>query len=248
MKIKAFTSFVGMAFLALGVNTVHAEGAQYEVYGKAGVPGVGVGVGVGLNEHITLRSDVTTAGRINRDFNHRGFDFDAEFKSDKLNVYADYFPFIDNGFRVTTGLGFGSTQVNAVGRSEEASTQTFRIGGKRYQVDLNSNDTLNVSMKYPKASPYFGLGWGHNIQQKSSGQWGFTADLGVYVGKPKTTVSMNSDLRDRLAQFDQNRGLVTADAYAEVDRRVEREKVKIQEKIEKYKAVPAISVGVSYNF
>lgn len=245
MVNKKLTYTLATMAAALLPTAVLAENVA--IYGKAGFPGVGVGVGYGLNENVTLRGDFTTMGRISRDFHHRAFDYEAKLKSDKLNVNADYFPFENNAFRLTTGLGFGRTELTATGRSEGKSTQTFKIGGKTYSVDLNSTDTLNAKTTYPKVSPYFGVGYGHDVQRKKAGEWGFTADLGFYAGKPKTTVHINSDLYDKLVSS-QLSNQSADEARAELDRRIAEETQKVKDKTEKLKVIPVFNVGFTYNF
>lgn len=238
-----YTIVAAVAVLFSG--TALAE--NLEVYGKAGFPGVGVGVGYGINSKVTVRGDFTTAGRISRDFDYRSFDYEAKFKGDKLNVNADYFPFENNAFRLTTGLGFGRTELTATGRSQGSSTQTFKIGGKTYSVDLTSNDTLDAKTRYPAVSPYFGIGWGHDVARKKAGNWGFTADLGFYAGKPKTSVSINSDLYEKLVNS-QLSSQTADEARAELDSRIATETAKVKDKVEKLKVIPVVNVGFTYNF
>lgn len=226
-------------------GTVLAD--NVEVYGKAGFPGAGVGVGYGVNENFTVRGDFTTIGNVKRNFKQRAFDYEAKLKSNKLNINADYFPFDSNAFRLTTGLGLGRTQLTATGRSMGTTTQTFKIGGKTYSVDLTSNDTLNAKTEYPKVTPYFGIGWGHDAARKKAGDWGFTADLGFYAGKPKTTVSINSDLREKLINSQLSNESIQ-DATAELDKRIADETQKVKDKTEKLKVVPVFNVGFTYNF
>lgn len=217
------------------------------VYGKAGLSGVGAGVGYGINESVTVRGDFTTAARIKRKFDQSAFNYEAKLKSDKLNINADYFPFESNAFRVTTGLGFGRSELSATGRSQNQSTQKFKIGDKTYSVNLTSNDTLDATTKYPAVSPYFGIGWGHDVARKKSGEWGFVADLGFYAGKPKTTVTINSNLREKLVQSQLSEQTVQQ-ANAELDRRIATETQKVKDKVEKLKVIPVLNVGFTYNF
>lgn len=241
MKAKLSYSIAAL-FATVSMGSAAAE--NLEVYGKAGIPGVGVGVGYGVSDNVTVRADVSTLGTISRDFHHRAFDFDSKLKTNKLNVHADYFPMQSNAFRLTTGLGFGRTELTATGKSEGKSKQTFKLDGKTYEVDLTSNDTLDVKVKYPAVSPYFGIGWGHDVKRKKAGEWGFTADLGFYAGKPKTSVSINSDLRDKLVSSQGG----TEEAVKELDYRLAQETNKVKDKVEKFKVIPAVSVGFTYNF
>ena len=244
---QKLTQFIAIAGLASLTNIAIAE--DIEVYSNAGAPGINVGIGYGINEKLTIRSDFMTAGRISRSFNQRGFHYEGKLKSDKLNINADYFLF-DNGFRVTAGLGLGRTKIDATGHSRESGGQTVRIGGKKYSIpSLDSNDTLHANVKYPAVSPYLGIGWGHNVKQKKAGEWGFNADLGLYVGNPKTKVGVSDSLYAKLIEAEQKSGTANIEqAKINVNNRIDRESSKIKDRLEKYKVIPAISVGVSYFF
>lgn len=237
---------IGLAISVLALASTAAMADGLEVYGNAGVPQVGVGVGYGINERITVRSDFSTAFRYSKDFHYRSFDYNAKFKNDKLNMMVDYFPFESNGFRLTGGLGLGNTKLTATGHSD-AGEQSFKVGGKEYKVNLDGSDTLDAETKYPAVSPYLGIGWGHDVKRKNKGQWSFTADLGMYLGNPKTTVSINSSLREKL--IESQLGTQTREeATAELDSRIEQEKHKIEDKVEKFKVVPVLMLGVTYRF
>lgn len=71
-----------------------------------------------------------------------------------------------------------------------------------------------------------------------------SADLGFYAGKPKTTVSINSDLRQKLV--DSQGG--TEAAVKELDSRLAQETEKVKDKVEKYKVIPVVNFGVTYHF
>ena len=218
-----------------------------ELYGKAGIPGVGLGVGYGVNEKFTVRGDFTTVGRYSKSFHQKSFNYDAKLKSDKLDIAADFFPLENLGFRFTGGLSLTNTQLTAQGMSDKQEEQSFKIGGKTYKVQLDSTDTVDAKVKYPKVQPYLGIGWGHDVKRKKSGQWSFTADLGVYFGSPKTTIDINDNLREKLinSQLDTQ---TRDEAIAELDRRIDKEKSDLKKEVEKLKVIPVVMFGLTYRF
>lgn len=218
-----------------------------EVYGKAGLPGFGVGVGYALHDKVTVRGDFASLGAINRDFKQRDIDYHAKLKNDKLNVMFDFFPF-DNGLRVTSGLGFLSTKLTATGTGRSASNQTFKIGNKTYNIAIDGNDNINASLTYPSVSPYIGLGYGHHIKQQNGGEWGFLFDVGMYLGKGKTSIGVSSSLMDKLVAAEQELGVSTERAQQLVNERINNEKSRFTDKVDKFRVLPAISLGVSYRF
>ena len=237
------TKYLASLLLALSVGTAWADDATgVEIYGTAGVPGFGMGVGYGINEQFGVRGDFTTMGRITRKFDEDAIRYSGKLSSNKFNLYGDFYPFT-NSFRLTAGLSFGRTKVEATGQGIGNTTQSFTIGGKTYQVTTDNNDKVNASVRYPAVSPYIGIGWGHNAKKREAGTFGFNADLGIYIGKPKVSVDLSSSLNDKLTA--QEGG---ADAAAKVNERVNAERDKIKDRIGKYRVIPAINVGVSYYF
>lgn len=238
---KLFTIFTACLFVAS--PALADSDKQYEAYGKIGLPSVNVGVGYGINDNFTVRGDVGTLGRISRTFDEDDITYTAKLKNNKFNLFADYFPF-NNGFRVTGGLGFGKTELSAEGRIRKATTESFKIGDKEYTVNLDGSEKITASVKYPAVSPYLGIGWGHNIKNKKAGSWGFTADLGIFMGSPKTKLDVNDSLFDKLRAAEVD----TSAAEANVRSSIEAERRKLQDEVGKVKVIPMLSVGATYRF
>lgn len=250
-----------ISVLGTGSAGVFAEdmasdvGNNVQVYGNLGLSGVGVGVGYGVNEHFTVRSDISTMGKINKNFNEDDIAYKAKFKNHKVNLLADYFPSSNSGFRFTGGVGLGRTKLEADGFAKRIHSASFTIGDRRYDVDIDGKDSVHADVKYPNVSPYLGIGWGHNIAQKKSG-WGFVADVGVSIGSPKTHINVSNSLNDKLVDAQaklSGAGVNITDAQkaaaqAEVNNRIDAEKKKVQDKIGKFRVIPTLSVGVSYTF
>lgn len=223
------------------------------VYGRVGTSGIGVGGAYALSENVTLRGDFSSFGAIKRDFKQRDINYSAKVKNDKLNLMFDFFPF-DNGLRLTSGLGFLRTSLTATGVASSSGNRSFKIGNRTYNLTMDSNDTVNASFKYPVVSPYIGLGYGHHIKQQKGGEWGFLVDLGVYLGKGKSSLNVSQSLNDKLvnAELDaatvRGETLTKAQAQASVNDRISQETQRFTDRADKFKVIPVISVGVSYRF
>lgn len=254
MKKVVWSGLLSAVLFVSGVAVAETD-KPFEVYGNIGFPQVGIGAGYGINDQFTVRGDISTLGSISRDFDEGDVKYKAKLHNNKFNVFADYFP-MSNGFRLTGGLGLGKTELKADGHSRVTGKQGFTIGDQRYTVNLDGEDSVGARVKYPTVSPYFGIGWGHNIKTTQSGSWGFTADLGVFVGSPKTTIHTSSSLNDKLVEVQAKLASAGADitdeqrkkAQAEIDKRIDIEKKKIDDRIGKYKIIPMISVGATYRF
>lgn len=98
-------------------------------------------------------------------------------------------------------------------------------------VTLAADDRLYVAIKVPKATPYIGLGWGH--QQANKG-FGFVADIGATIGKAKLTVEATGTNLG-------NRSLVTQED-------IDKETQELRDGVGKITFIPQISLGLNYRF
>ncbi|MCX5591889.1 hypothetical protein [Alcaligenes endophyticus] len=226
---------LSLRILALGAAlSCAAAGAQAQsIYGKAGFLGVGVGYAHSLSPNLTLRGDFTTIGSYSRNGSSTDFDYRGKLHNDVGTAYLDYFPF-DNGFRLTAGLGVRNTKIKAHARP--SSTGTINIGNAK-DIPFDGNDSANAEAKFPSVAPYLGLGWGHNIGPNRRAGWGFIADAGVYFGKPKVSLNVNQDLRNK----------ITAAGF-NADEEVQRQKNDFEDDAHKLRVFPALFIGVSYTF
>ncbi|UOP04108.1 hypothetical protein [Conchiformibius kuhniae] len=237
-----------LAWAGIAGSALADDNHRFEAYGKAGLPNIAGGVAYGINDKVTVRGDIGLFG-ISRDFDEGDVKYTAKVRNHKANVYADYFP-MSNGFRLTGGAALGRTTIEANGTAQVTQEQTFKLGGEKYTVQIDGNDKVKASVKYPAFSPYLGIGWGHNVKT-GKGAWGFNADLGVFIGSPKTTVSLSNELNDKLVAAAAKGGATPAEiakGQAEINSRLDEEKKKIQDNVGKVKALPMVSVGVSYRF
>jgi hypothetical protein len=227
---SALTKLTLISALALASSS--AAAATHEVYGKAGFLGVGLGYSHGVSEKFTLRGDVTTAGSFSRNGSSSDFDYKAKLRNNVVTLYGDWFP-LNNGFRLSAGLGVRDTRITGDGRPNDAGTVT--IGDTT--IGFDGADSAHARVKYPTVAPYLGIGWGHNVGQQSQAGWGFVADLGVYYGKPKVDFDVSNSVRQKLSAQGVN-------AQSEID----KQRDEIKDKVEKYKFMPVIYVGASYRF
>lgn len=214
------------------------------IYGKSGLPGFTLGVGYGFNEYVTARADFATLGTIKRKITSDDVTFDAAFSNNKVNLLVDIFPFA-NGFRLTSGLGLLSTKLSAKGYPTNTISQQFKFGESTYSIQVDQNDNINAEVRFPKASPYLGLGYGHHFKQQNGNELGFLFDLGVYIGKPTSTLNISQSLNDKLAAAEK---VTDRNSSRTVKQDIDSEKAKIDEVLNKVPVLPVISLGISYRF
>ncbi|SHI45335.1 hypothetical protein [Pollutimonas bauzanensis] len=203
--------------------------SRHGVYAKAGFLGAGLGYAYGLNRSFTLRADFTTIGSINRDFSAGAIDYSGKLKNDNASLYLDWFP-VDNGFRLTGGLAWRDTELSGKANAVKLNGTTLQLG---------EGDSYTTKAKYRSLTPYIGIGYGLNVAQQKANTWGFVADLGVYyANKPRTSYAISGPTYDAARLSDPQR----------VDQAVNEQFDEFRDKVEKYKFIPAVYIGVSYYF
>lgn len=207
------TSMLAVALVA--VAPVHAA----EVYTQLGTEGIGIGAGAAVGDAVGIRTEFNY-GRLDRDFRAGDIEYEAKARLRGIGVYGDWFP-TPSSFRLTAGANFNSSRVDASG----ASNSTLTINGRQYSA---VGEAVIARIEWPSVLPYFGIGVGHGPRALG---WGFFADLGILVGKPKTTLTATPALLAQVPAAD-----------------LERERRELQDKADRYRIYPVLKVGVSYAF
>lgn len=194
-----------------------------EIYSGAGLPGVMLGYAHPLNSSFTLRGDWATLGTHRKKSVEEGVNYDAELGLSRVGLFADWFYF--GGLRITGGVTFNTLRANLVAQGNGTN---FTIGGATFPSD--PSDRFAVTIKYPKSTPYLGLGYGH---QASTG-FGFTFDVGASYGK--ATVS------------ESHTGLNLGNPAIVTQADIDREMAELRDGVAKITFIPQLSVGLNYRF
>lgn len=211
---------------AAAVLTIAAMGQARAdgVYSSIGLPGISGGYLHTVNEKLGLRAEAGFTGKIDKTDTSSGIRFNAVMKYNRIGAFGDFHPF-SGGFRLTGGVTINRATVELRSRFGNGSTVT--INGKT--LTPSSSDYFNADLKYPTVMPYIGIGWGH--QAKPSGGLGFTADVGVSIGRPKLTVNTNLVGQGGITQDD-------------IDTKTDE----LYDDIGDIKLLPSASVGLNYSF
>lgn len=210
-----------MTLLTLAATAASTAQAG-EVYGGLGIPGVMIGYAHPLSATTTLRADYASLGSRSDTRSEEGINYAVKAKVNRLGVFADWFVTQSN-FRLTGGITSNQMKVDLTGGGTGSS---ITIGNNSYA--LGPNDRFNVHIKFPSTTPYLGLGWGHQQAEKG---WGFNADFGASFGKAKVTTELTGTLASRVSQAD-----------------VDAETAELRDGVGKVRAIPQLSLGVSYRF
>lgn len=205
------------------LTTALARAAAGEVYVGAGLPGVMLGYVQPLNSSFSVRGDWATLGSLRKQTVEQGVNYEAEVGFNRGGLFADWFYF--GGLRFTGGVTFNNLKANF---AAQGNGTNFTIGSQTFVSD--PSDRLNISITYPKTTPYLGLGYGH---QASTG-FGFTFDVGASYGKASVTET-HSGL---------NLGNPNLVSQADID----AELVQFRDGVAKIQYIPQVSIGVNYRF
>lgn len=212
-------TLMAAALAAAGALPAHAAG----IYGNIGLPGVMLGVAQPINPHFGVRADVATLGSRDASGTEEGIDYTGKAKAHRAGVFGDWFVF-GGGFRLTGGITYNDMRVDL---TSQGAGRAVTVGNNTYV--LTANDRIDVQIEFPRVTPYVGIGYGH---QPSGTGWGFVFDLGASIGKAKVS--------------GQASGTVLSTAAAQQD--FQRELDELRDGVGKVRAIPQLSIGMSYRF
>ncbi len=218
---------IRVAMLAALGSTASLAQAQ-DIYAGVGLPGLyTIGYAHPMGSSWGLRGEY--AGGLSRNMtgSSEGIDYEATFKSSRAGVFADWFPF-GGGFRLVGGLTSNDTKlaVNATGTTATIDGNTVSLAGRYF----------NVTMKYPTATPYLGIGYGHQQAEKGLG---FYFDLGVSFGSFTADVDTNLLGAPVL-------GGTPGQTITQQD--IDAEKQKLNDSLAGLSVLPSVSAGMVYRF
>jgi hypothetical protein len=212
-----------LALAALLPALIAAPAMATEIYVPLGMPGAGIGIAQPLPGGLfSLRADYMTLGQRSKDTLESGIAYRGNVKLGRAALLADVFPF-GGWFRFTAGAAFNDY---SIGLDATGAGGTLTIGDRTYTT--TAADGLNVQVKFPRTTPYVGLGWGH---QSASG-WRFSADVGAALGKATVTATPRGALASQ----------------ADIQTNIDKELVDLRDGVGKVRVIPQLSVGVGYAF
>jgi len=193
------------------------------VYVGLGAPSIlSVGYAKPINNSWGMRAEFAMTPKLTYNDSVSGGSASLSFKSTRIGLFADWFPF-DNQLRLVGGLTF-----NDIKGDFSATSNSVTINNK--EVSL-ANNTYNASLTFPAATPYIGVGLGHN-PKKDKGL-GFHADVGLMIG------SFSSSIKTSLLDGPSPR-ITQAD--------IDAESKSVRDAISTIGVLPSVSLGLSYRF
>jgi hypothetical protein len=207
--------------VTLGAASCAATHAT-EVYGGAGLPGVMLGISHAYNPSFALRADVASLGRQKVDGVEEGINYTGTARLQRVGLFADWFV-AQGGWRLTGGITSNKANVRltALGNG-----QTITIGNGSYPT--TAADRLDVRIDFPSTTPYVGLGYGHHAGDRG---WGFGFDVGASIGRARVAIQTQGPNLSQVPQAD-----------------IDRELAELKDGVAKVRAIPQLSLAVTYRF
>ena len=228
------TSMLLAALLACTAVQAQDSNNRFEnVYVGLGATSIlSVGYAKPMSNSWGLRGEFALTPKLTYNDNVSGGSASVSFQSSRVGLFADWFPF-DNQLRLVGGLTLNDIK----GEFSGASSATNFVTVNNKKVSL-AGETYNASLTFPTATPYIGVGLGHN-PKKDKGL-GFHADVGLMIGS--FTSSINTSLLNKpLVSIN---GTPLTITQADID----KETQSVKDAISSIGVLPSLSLGLSYRF
>ena len=217
----------GLAGIALCLTLNSALAKDYSVGFKVGTMGLGVEINKPLQESLDLRLSLNyIEGQVSH-FKVGSIEYDVEASATAIQAVVDWYPQQNKKFYLSGGFLLGNENINP----EPTPDFVFRgikIGQAldRFEVDLK--------VDYADIAPYIGVGY-NNKTEKNKG-WFYSAELGLaYLGMPKVGFNIIDKATGKTPT------LIPQEA-------LDKELVKIKNKVDNYKIFPVMSFSWIYRF
>jgi hypothetical protein len=212
-------------FLGLMLNGAFAN--DYSVGFKIGTMGLGLELNKPLKESLDLRFGLNyIEGQVNN-FKMGSIEYDVDVSATSIHAVLDWYPRQNKKFYVSGGFLRGNDHINP------EPTPDFVFRGIKIGQALDHFE-VNLKVDYADVAPYIGVGYS-NKAEKDKG-WYYSAELGfAYLGMPKIGFNI----------IDKTTGKTpTLIPQEELD----KELVRIKNKVDNYKVWPVMSFSWIYRF
>ena len=190
---------------------------------RAGTLGGGLELSYALSQRAAVRLNVDRYNRT-QSSDQDNIQYDMKLKLQTASLLGDWFPFANN-FRISAGAMFNGNKFTMKG---QPTGGTFTINDQTYAAaEVGS---LKAEVKFKKAAPYFGIGYGRPINRGLS----LIFDAGImFQGSPRSKIDVSCGTTVRCAQLQ-------SDASAEES--------SLDDSLHSFKYYPVISLGLAYTF
>lgn len=195
------------------------------------LPGIGLQPERLVTERFGIRGSFN-GGALSYDSDEPITRFDGKFPFGTGFLLADWHPYA-NGFRLSGGLAFNDQRLQGSGQlNVRTSGSALNINGTRYS--MAQVGALDTRVRYSRASPYVGVGWG--LTPSAGSRLYFSADLGVMYQRPSASLSGHCG------------AALSASTCAHLQSDLRAEESEYREATDDFRFYPVISVGFGLRF
>lgn len=211
--------------VVLPAQSAGTRGSDVSIAVRVSTLGFGAEVSKLVTSHLGVRLGANTYS-LTKNVDQSNVTFDAKLKMKALTALVDFYPGSRGSFHLTGGLITNPVEITAVG--QPTANGTFTINDRTYTTAQVG--TLTGTGKWPKMSPYAGIGFGTPANSHKGIK--FIFDLGAAVSKSTIALTATGTANNAQLQSDLN---------AQV--------AKTQKDIDKYaKVYPIFSFGLAFRF
>lgn len=201
--------------------TAYMSSFAGQVYLAGGVPGGVIGWSEPISETFGVRADFGALGTLKRSGMYNDIPYQGTLEFQRAAILADWF--FSGRWRLTSGVTFNKGELNL---HFQGNNGFVKFNG--VSVFAGQADQLDAKFRFPDVSPYIGMGFGLKGGEKG---WGFSADVGAFIGQPKMSYIASPSLMLKAGQSN-----------------IEQEMASWNAQARKVHAIPQLMMGASYSF
>ena len=222
------------------------ESQQLSVGAQVGIFGVGLNIKDKMSDTIGVRAgfDMLSINDYEIADEDTNTKYNFDLKLQDFMLVGDYHPW-KGSFKTTAGVIMNKSSLDGEVTPDKA--QSFEFQGNVYSTDDIAK--VNTKADFDPIAPYIGIGWDSSFAKKKG--FGFTFDLGViFQGSAKVDYSVHYKelVKTGNATVDQATQDIRDELIQNINKDLEKEKVSLQDELDKYEVLPYISIGFNYKF
>jgi hypothetical protein len=209
--------------------------------------GLGVSVGTGLGSHFNVRG-VYNGYSYSREFDDgESGAYDGTLRLQTFGALADYHPFT-GAFRLTAGLLSDGNRITLVGKPTDGAE--YDVGDCSYVSSSTDPLRLDGKIDFRSMAPYFGLGWGGNMNAEP-GFFG-TFDIGImWAGSAGVSLAASGSAHaapDQPASCGSDADDTPVADNPEFQRQLAQARADSEDEASNYEFWPSLQFGLGWRF
>ncbi len=208
---------------------------------QIGIFGLGLNVKDKMNDYLGVRAsfDMLTINDYEVTDEDTKTKYNFDLKLQDFMLVGDYHPW-KGSFKTTAGVIMNKSSLD--GEVTPSESLSFEFQGNTYSTDDIAK--VNTKADFDPIAPYIGIGWDTSFAKKKG--FGFTFDLGIiFQGSAEVDYSVHyKELVNPTAIEAEIREKLIND----INKDLEKEKISLQEELDKFEILPYVSIGFNYKF